>query len=599
MDNPPSSPLQFTPEEHANNARLLAALPRGADITRRVRIVDYEVVEMAALFREGNPDKLTSEAVLTAYLDRISALNGPFETYANNGYYNAFARLADISELMAQARQADLWLQNPDDERGPAPPLCGIPIAVKDSIGIQGLATKNGTQTFSANRALRDATCVARLRAQGAVIVGHTMCSEYSGDVVGQFAVNAWDPARPPGGSSQGSAVAPAARLIAATLGEETAGSMIIPASANGISAIKPSLGVVPGSGVMPLRTGWDVVGPMARSMRDASLMLSLIAGSDAQNDPQTVSAPGLAKQLPISARPGPRPLQGLNIGIPQTDWLELNVPPDESYDTDYKSAFERFKGELANLGANIVEFPGLDLTIEANAPYFTPYPFYDVEGEDGQLLLRVNGPIGTTYPNQLETLHWLAIRDFAASLDNEAHREELMRLYRPDENHHIAGIIPVGIRAEAENRRRQQQMLFEQALDRDNIDFMMVMPLGAHLGLLSDPYEDRIPKRRGSVEAPNGLAWPMVTFPIGHGQTGLDRPLPITAAFWGRRFSEPVLVQAAIDFQDRFAKYHTKAPMDPVFTGVASKAPVLRLWEIPSECSNDPVVILQGRQRP
>ncbi|WP_426116742.1 amidase [Pseudomonas sp. DSP3-2-2] len=599
MDNQPSTPHQFTPEEQANNARLLAALPRGSDVPIRDRIVDYEVVEMAALFREGNPDKLTSEEVLTAYLNRISSLNGPFETYANNGYYNAFVRIAGISDLLAQARQADLWLQNPNDERGPAPPLCGIPLGVKDSIGIKGLASKNGTQTFSANIAVRDATCVARLRAQGAVVVGHTICSEYSGDVIGQFAVNAWDPARAPGGSSQGSAVAPAARLIAAALGEETAGSMIIPASANGVSAIKPSLGVVSGAGVMPLRTGWDVVGPMARSVRDASLVLSLIAGSDAQNDPQTLSTPELANRLPISARSGPQPLQGLNIGIPQTDWLELNVPPSESYDTDYSNAFKQFKADLASLGANLVEFPGLDLNIEINAPYLSPYPFYDVEGEDGQLLMRVNGPVGTTYPNQFETLHWLAIRDFALSLSSEEHRDELLQVYHPDESHYVAGIIPVGIRVEAENRRRQQQVLFEKALDRDSIDFMVVMPIGAHLGLLSDPYMERIRRRRIYVEAPNALAWPMVTFPINHGQTDLPRPLPITAAFWGRRFSEPMLVQAAIDFQDRFAKYHTRAPTDPVFTGIASKAPILRFWDIPPECSNDPVGILQGRLHP
>jgi Asp-tRNA(Asn)/Glu-tRNA(Gln) amidotransferase A subunit family amidase len=596
MENKDITTAQFTPEEYANNARLLAALPRGSAVPIQDRIVDYEAVEMAALFREGNPEKLTSEEVLLAYLDRISALNGPFETYANNGYYNAFVRLADIPDLLAQARQADLWLQNPNDERGPAPPLCGIPIGIKESIAVNGLPSKNGTQAFSNNLALQDATCVARLRAQGAIVVGHTTCSEYSGDVVGQFSLNAWDPARPPGGSSQGSAVATAARLIAVTLGEETAGSIIIPAAANGACAIKPSLGLVPGAGVMPLRTGWDVVGPIARSMRDASLMLSLIAGSDGQSDPQTLSAPPLAAMLPISSRPGPRPLQGLNIGIPQTDWLELNVPPSESYDMDYKSAFERFKSELSSLGANVVNFAGLDLNIGTNAPYLSPYPFYDVEGEDGQLLMRVNGPVGTTYPNQFETLHWLAIRDFALSLSNEEHRDELQRVYTPDESHYVAGIIPVGIRVEAENRRRQQQALFGQALDRDNIDFMMVMPIGAHLGLISDPYVERIRRRRMYVEAPNGLAWPMVTFPIDHGQTDLPRPLPITAAFWGRRFSEPLLVQAAIDYQDRFSQHHAKAPIDPVFIGTPSKAPVLRVWDIPPECSSDPVVILQGR---
>ncbi|RMU68013.1 Amidase [Pseudomonas syringae pv. aptata] len=193
--------------QHANNLRLLAALPRGAGIERRERIVDYEIVELAALLREGNPQRLTAEQVLVEYWSRITRFNGPQETYGDNGKYNAFVRLEDFSTLLEQARLADQWLTTPDDQRGPAPPLCGIPFGIKDSFAIQGLESKNGTQAFSGNLALRDATCVARLRAQGALIIGHTICSELSTHTVGQFAGNAWDPIRTPGGSSQGSGV--------------------------------------------------------------------------------------------------------------------------------------------------------------------------------------------------------------------------------------------------------------------------------------------------------------------------------------------------------------------------------------------------------
>ncbi|WP_241005090.1 amidase family protein, partial [Pseudomonas viridiflava] len=107
---------------------------------------------------------------------------------------------------------------------------------IKDSIAIQGLESKNGTQAFTTNLAARDATCTMRLRKQGAIILGHTICSELSTHTIGQFAGNAWDPERVPGGSSQGSGVAPMARFCAGALGEETAGSIIIPAAANGAS---------------------------------------------------------------------------------------------------------------------------------------------------------------------------------------------------------------------------------------------------------------------------------------------------------------------------------------------------------------------------
>ncbi|MCQ3008750.1 amidase family protein, partial [Pseudomonas savastanoi] len=145
--------------QHANNLRLLAALPHGASIEKRERIVDYDIVELAALLREGNPEKLTSEQLFMAYWNRILQFNGPEETYGNNGKYNAFVRLEDFSTLLKQAILADQWLTTPDDERGPAPPLCGIPFGIKDSFALQGLESKNGTQAFSGNLALRDATC--------------------------------------------------------------------------------------------------------------------------------------------------------------------------------------------------------------------------------------------------------------------------------------------------------------------------------------------------------------------------------------------------------------------------------------------------------
>ncbi|MCF5502287.1 amidase [Pseudomonas syringae] len=583
--------------QRANNLRLLAALPCGASIERRERIVDYDIVELAALLREDNPQRLTAEQVFIEYWSRITQLNGPEEIYGDNGKYNAFVRLEHFSALLEQARLADRWLTSQDDERGPAPPLCGIPFGIKDSFAIKGLESKNGTQAFSGNLALRDATCVARLRAQGALIIGHTICSELSTHTVGQFAGNAWDPTRTPGGSSQGSGVAPVARLCAAALGEETAGSIIIPAAANGASAIKPSLGLVSGAGVMPLRTGWDVVGPMARSIRDASLILSIIAGPDGENDPQSLSAPSIGEQLSITPTPGSLPLEGLTIGIPQTDWMSSpGQPPAQSYDEDYSAAFVRFKDQLAALGAKVVDFPWLDAGAPENTPYTAPEPIHDVLNSDGSILMSVNAQAVTSYANQLETRHWSAVRDFAGSLENEDDREYLLRRY-PELYDQVASLIPVGIRLEAENRRRQEQGHFEKALNDYQIDFMMVLPLGAHVGERAGPVAKSLPVQRRYFAQPNALAWPMLTLPIGHGATGIPQQLPITAAFWGRRFSEPFLVQAAIDFQTHYPEYHTKVPPDPDFASPVA----FHLWaldEIPSQYSADPLVIAEGRRK-
>lgn len=577
----------FTPEEQALNARLLAELPPVSSISKRERIVDYEIVEMAALFREKKPDGLTAEQVLVAYLNRISQFNGTYETYDENGGYNAFVRI-DLTEALEQARLADEWLNNPSDERGPAPPLCGIPMGVKDSIGIKGRMSTNGAEAFSGNFALQDATCVAKLRAQGAVLIGHNTCSPYSGDTTGTFAGNAWDPARIPGGSSQGSAVAPVARLCAASLGEETGGSIIIPTSANGASGIKPSLGLVSVAGVMPAQNGIDVIGPICRSMRDASLILSIISGVDQINDPHTLSAPMPLPELPISAREDSQPLLGLTIGVPQTDWMnKINVPPAETYDPDHRAAFERFKRELTGLGARVIDFCFLDQNIPDDAPF-----------SHAQLLGLLPTPEGVEYPvtqisaitycNLYEAQHWQAIAAFAEDSSPE-HGEKLVRQYDTKAMIAVSGAVPADWRAEGERRRRREQALFQQALDEAGVDFMMVMPLGAHVGLRYSQ-DQKLPNQRSKYDTPNLQGWPMLSFPIGYGQTGVPLRLPINAAFWGPRFSEALIIQAAIDYQARFPYHNNEAPPDPEFR-TRRPANIPRVEPVTPENSTDPTI--------
>jgi Asp-tRNA(Asn)/Glu-tRNA(Gln) amidotransferase A subunit family amidase len=195
-------------------------------------------------------------------------------------------------------------------------------MGIKDSVGIKGFSTQDGSPSFVGNVALQDATVVGRLRAAGVVLIGNTICSAFSGSITGTFAGNAWNPLYVPGGSSQGSGVAPIARLAAACIGEETGGSIMMPSAANGASGIKPSLGTVLIAGLMPLSPGYDVLGPISRSGRDSALILRTILGPDPFNDPQTLSAPDPLPRIPMTARPGRRPLAGTTIGIPQTDWM-------------------------------------------------------------------------------------------------------------------------------------------------------------------------------------------------------------------------------------------------------------------------------------
>lgn len=543
-------------------AAAATAAPERVRVRERDRLVDYEVVELAALLRAGT---VTAVQVTTAYLERIDRFNGPFEVYDDNGGYNAFVRV-DREGALAQARAADERLAEHRRTGARVPPLLGIPLGVKETLAVKGLESKNGSQAFTGNVALRDATVVAKLRAAGAVILGHTMVSEFSWSIVGRFAGNAWDRRYIPGGSSQGSGVAPVARLAAAALGEETGGSIVFPAAANGATAIKPSPGLTSTGGLMPLSPSYDVVGPMARSMRDAALLLSVVLGPDPAGDPLTLATPNPFPALPARPRPGARPLAGVTIGIPLADWMYVGGtarPPAEVYHPDHRAALARLREQLVSLGAVVKEFPGLDVDRPANNPYHRSADVLaTVEG------VKISPVSAVVLPNRFEVGFHEAVRAFAATR-SEAAAAVLRAAYGSkaadgsgptfEVATRVAGAISTSVRAEGERRRRQLRANYQAALAGHGVDFMLVLTFGAHLDRRANPEVLTTPVRDHQLA--NALAWPMVSFPIGYAGTPT---LPISAQFWGPRFSEPKLVQAVLDYQHHFPEYHNAAPPDP-----------------------------------
>jgi amidase/aspartyl-tRNA(Asn)/glutamyl-tRNA(Gln) amidotransferase subunit A len=567
-----------------------AALPATSQIPHKSRIVDYEIVELAALLRAG---KLSSVELTQAYLDRITQFNGPFETYANNGLYNAFVR-TDPAGALAAAKAADQKLANARRHGGPISPLLGIPMGIKDSVGIKGLNTQDGSPTFAGNIALKDATVVARLRAAGVVLLGNTICSAFSGSITGTFAGNAWDVAHVPGGSSQGSGVAPVARLAAACIGEETGGSIIMPSAANGASGIKPSLGTVSIAGLMPLSPGYDVLGPISRSARDSALILATILGPDAVNDPQTLSAPDPFPQIPFGPRAGRKPLQGVTIGIPQTDWMNVNgsikvgVSPQATYGAGHLAVFNRLVSQLESLGARVIQFPGLDMTDPAANPYFASADVLAIV--DGS---PVSPSAAVVNANRYEVRYAAAVADFCASgIPSATSVATLTNQYgrrAPGETaasfasaDRFNGGIPASVRYEGEQRRRRLIANYTKALRDSAVDFMLVLALGDVIGLRSGG--PGFPVYRTYYQVPNALGWPMVSFPAGYVQG-----LAVSAQFWGPRFAEPDIVQAMIDYQSHYPDYHSAVPPDP--TTPASALPNA-VAPVPDDGpSNDPLI--------
>jgi Asp-tRNA(Asn)/Glu-tRNA(Gln) amidotransferase A subunit family amidase len=585
------------------------ALPDAAKLAADGRrLVDYEALELASLYRAG---VTTSVAVTQAYLDRIAMFNGPFETYGylDNGLYQAFVRI-DADAALAEAAAADRRIAVERGGGDLAPLLCGVPMGFKDSIGVKGFKNQNGTTAYAGNVCLQDNPAVARVRALGVVVLGITVCSAFSGTTSGNFAGNAWNPDYTPGGSSQGSGAATMGRLACACFGEETGGSITYPSAANGASGIKPSLGLVPVTGVMPLTPGYDVIGPIARSGADAALILNAMLGPDYADDPQTVSAPNPFPQLPITAREGSKPLRGTTIGISKTDWLnaggfKANVDPQSLYGADQLAAFNRLRAELTALGATVKEFTGLNIEdlSETSNPYFAPY----TTGTAQPTLQTIDGTAVTpvtalSNASRCDILYTEAVRDFAADKPAGQQAALLSQYGRVpggassgtrtwDAAIALSSGVTAATRREGERRRRKLMANYQQALDDAGVDFMLTMQLPQGIGKRT-ANGGNFPASRAYYQVPNAMSWPLVSFPIGLDSLGL----PISAQFWGPRFSEPVLVQAMIDYQAAHPEHHKAIPPDPTpkTSPRASLAAPRAVPEGPVDPweSNDPAVL-------
>ena len=271
--------------------------------------------------------------VTEAYLDRIESLNGLIRAY--------LTVTADIARQAAQVCEDEIAAGN---YRGP---LHGIPVAVKDQMYTEGVRTTIGTPLFDDFVPGYDATVVARLGQAGAVLLGKLNMTEFATTALShQFDPprNPWDRERSCGGSSSGSGGATAAFMAAATLGEDTGGSVRCPAAWCGLAGLRPTWGLVSRYGVMPGVRSMDTVGPLARTVEDCAIMLQAIAGHD-PNDRLT------SQQTPPDYRSTlTGNIAGLRIGILK----EVMASPH--IDGDTRAAFDNAAGVLSEMGAVVEE---------------------------------------------------------------------------------------------------------------------------------------------------------------------------------------------------------------------------------------------------
>jgi amidase len=250
---------------------------------------DFSEASIADLHDQLQRGDITSEELLGWHIERIAAIDrsGP--------------ALRAIIEINPDARDIAAALDREWQSSGPRGPLHGIPVVLKANIDTADqMYTSAGSLALADHVPPEDAFIVKRLRNAGAVILGKANLSEWANyrssrsssgwSSVGGQTRNPYDTARTPCGSSSGSGVAVAANLTVVAIGTETDGSVVCPAGINGIVGIKPTLGLVSRSGIIPIAHSQDTAGPMARSVRDAAILLTVMTGVDA-DDPATSDA--------------------------------------------------------------------------------------------------------------------------------------------------------------------------------------------------------------------------------------------------------------------------------------------------------------------
>ena len=329
---------------------VVSALGAGASSAQEIDVVEMTVADVQAGYASG---AFTAVELTRAFLDRIARYES---------HYNAFVSMNP--DALAEAARLDVEYAG----NGPRGPLHGVPVVIKDNIDYGGLVTTAGWEGFSAATGgvdmipEDDAAVVTRLREAGAIVLGKTNLPDFAGhgtrtnsSVAGQT-LNPYDPDKVPGGSSGGTATAVNASFAVLGLGTETGGSIQNPSSAQGLVGVKPTYGLVPLEGVVPLSGYYvDVVGPIARSVYDAAVVLDVLAGPTGE-DLATYASVGHMPEGGYVAALDSGTIAGKRFGLVGVGWRDDWLPLDPETEEAYRSAVE----QVRDLGVTVVEDPFL-----------------------------------------------------------------------------------------------------------------------------------------------------------------------------------------------------------------------------------------------
>jgi amidase len=418
-------------------------------------------------------------------------------------------------------------------------PLHGIPIMVKDNLDTgDRMRTSAGSLALAGHRAAADSHAVHRLRAAGSVILGKSNLSEWANfrstrstsgwSSRGGQTRNPYDPARTPGGSSSGSAVAVAAGFCAGAIGTETDGSILNPCSMNGLVGIKPTVGLVSRSGIIPIAASQDTAGPMARSVADAALLLGALAGTDPA-DPASEAADRQREDYRLALDPAG--LEGVRLGVARAYC---------GYHERADRLLENAIAELKTAGAMVIdpiELPSSDeirpaerlvMETEFKSGLQAYLAATDAAIRDlGDIVAFNRDHAAAVMPHFGQEIFESALG--RGGLDQPAYRDAL-----------------------ATCRRLARAEGIDAALARDRLD-AIIAPTATPAWLIDWLCGDN--RRGGGASCPSAVAgYPHITVPMGRVEH-----LPVGLSFFAGAFAESRLIRMAFAFEQR--THHHRPP--------------------------------------
>jgi aspartyl-tRNA(Asn)/glutamyl-tRNA(Gln) amidotransferase subunit A len=481
-------------------------------------LTDLTIHELGARFRQN--DATPTEAA-REYLDRIAALDPKVKAYLT---VTAEAALARAAEADARFKTG-----------APLGPLDGVPLGLKDVLCTRGVRTTAGSKILEGFVPPYDATVVARLARAGAVILGKLNMDEFamgsSTENSGYFTTrNPWDLSRVPGGSSGGSAAAVAADLAAATLGTDTGGSIRQPAAFCGTVGLKPTYGRVSRYGLIAFASSLDQIGPFAKDVEDAALMLQAIAGHD------PMDSTSAAVPVPDYAAGLGQGVEGLKVGIPAEYFIEGLDPEVE---TAVRAAIEILKG----LGAK-TESVSLPHTEYGLAAYYVIGP-----AEASSNLARYDGvKYGLRVPGARDLIDMYS-RTRGAGFGAEVKRRVMLGTYALSAGYYDAYY------GKAQKVRTLVQRDFQKAFERVDV---IVAPTTPSAAFKTGEKEDPLSMYLNDVfTIPVNLAGlPGVSVPAGFTKGGL----PVGLQVIGKAFDEAAVLKTAKAYEGA-TEWHKRKP--------------------------------------